>query len=678
MQITSFNNLQTNLSEIYASLHAQNADELSINFSPSQSSTGLNRFIYATSSHVYFQGTLIGQIIKVLDRAWRWIQPSCPSPSVEHSLQFILTTLFDHAVHCAYDVRQRRIWNNMRQIDQIWKNYLQPQDVAQQRERYANFLLKELKGSIEIDNPIYLADFDARVQQPLSDQEIKAMRHTIVNFHQATHIFWSSFLKDKDENSLLRQPLMHLIKTTSTLLDRVLFKALKKEGWWIQMEGIMQQPIPVTLFAKLEDPQNLTVDENRCLKFWIQTLNRCQQAISPRLFFCVLAEMINVIHLQGSSSLTLPDLLYWLDQQGCQIIHREDPAHMEWREKLSPGDTIECNGKQLTLGLQLSPDKQISDTYKIFELEEYPDYVIKIAHNRFLLLIEEKKAHSEQDHWGVRLVETIAHLEEEDGQNSIVSGLDQQGRCVVLEKLSSSFDSHVWTSDDMQLTQEDEKPAFVFANHLFCMSQWKTTAQNLSLSHLMWDKKGVLKSTRLLKKGSANYNEWEAYCANAAKGNLYVLSFLMNVSKLNEHEMALYYREVVEHVLETGETDLIGRPLPLGHRQDIYSQHAKKLCLQAQELKQNCLKIIIAHLRRKGQYSYKKEERLQQAVTDKLLEFYRVLPTPGRLSPNIEQQVVASFTQTSTLASWPDSLDAQDYYREKYELMMKYNTISLK
>ncbi len=663
IETSSFNDLRANLSEIYASLYAQ-------------SNVG-ERSLYATSSSVYFQGTLTGQIIKVVDRAWRWIQPSYSSPSVESSLQFILTTLFDHAVHCAYDTRQRRIWHNMRQIDQMWKNDLQPEDFAKQREHYADFLAKELAESIEFDHPIYLADFDARAQHPLIEKEIKAMRHTIVNFHQATHLFWSLFIKDENENALLRQPLMPLIKPMSTLLDHPLFKALKKEGRWIQMEGIMQQPIPVALLAKLQDPQSLSVNENRRLTLWVQTLNRCQHSISPRLFSCILTEIMTVIHLQGSSSLTLPDLLYWFDQQNCPIIHREDPAHMEWREKLGPGDSIECNGKQLILGQQLSPDKLIDDTYKIFELEGGLDYVVKIAHNRFLLLLEERKASSEQGHWGVRLVETIVNLEEDD-QELVVSGLDQQGRCVVLEKLTSSFDSQMWTSHDMQLTPEDEKSALVFANHLFCMSQWKATAENLSLPHLMWDKEGVLKSTRLLKKGPANYNEWEAYCERAAEGNPYVLSFLMNVSKLSEHDMALYYRQAIEHTLETGDIDLIGRPLPLGHRQDMYTQHAKKLCAQAQELRHNCLKIITAHLRRQNQYSYKKEEQLKQAIADKLLQFYRASSTPGRFSPDLEQQVIAAFTApSSTSNSLPDSSDAQDYYQEKHELMMGYNQIYL-
>lgn len=664
MQSTQFTNLQANLSEIYAAIHAQsNIGKLAL---------------YATSvARVYFQGGITGQILRICDAVWRWIRVPTGSFSVESALQLILTTLFDHAVHSTYDSRQKRIWNNIRQIDEIWKDTLTPQDFKEQRKRYASHLSTELNGSVEAGSPIYLADFDERSPDLLNEEEMAAHRHTIVNFHQATHIFWSLFTSKEEENIEMCQSLTHLLSSSSTLTDRVLFKALKKEGRWVHFEGVTQQSIPIALLAKLSDPDHLSVDERRCLKVWVQTLNRCQENISLKLFSCVLNEIMRIIHMQGSSNLTLADLIFWLDQQGCLIIQREDPAHMEWREKLTPGDMIECNGKQLILGQQLSPDKVIEDKFKIFEIENFPDYVVKIAHNRLILQIENKKAEHEQEHWGVRLVETIANIEDDDA-DSTVDGLDKRGRCVVQEKLISSFDSHIWTSQKLELTSDDEKHALVFANHLFCMSQWKFTSQNLSLAHLMWDNNGILKSTRLLKQGPANYNEWESYCESASQGNPYILHFLMHVSKLCEHKIALYYRGAVEHVLEIGETDLIGRPLPLGYRQNVYTEHVKKLCAQAQEIRKNCLKTVIAHLRKQGAYSYKQEESLQEEIIERIIKLYGVLPTPGRFPADFEEQVIASFVKTIPKPnSWPDPSKAKDYYQNQHELMMEYNKTCL-
>lgn len=650
-----FSLLQANLNEIYTALHKvdpkSNVQDLPL---------------YATSPfHIYLSGTWTETMSQIW-QIWERMQGKTSPPSTENVIKLILTTGFDNAVHCAYSARQKRMMGNMREIDELWKSTLQPQDFVEMRKRYEHYLSKEFNESSKAVSD-YLVNFDKRALGPLSAQEAKAHRHTIINFHQATHVFWSLFIKNKTENIAIRQPLIHLMTSSSTLCNLDFFKALKKEWYWVEMEGWMQCTIPVAIFAKLHDPQSLTASERGCLNSWVQTLNQCQ-GIPPKLFACVLNEVINVIYLQGSSPLTLPKLLAWLDEQGCQLIRQSDPAHLDWREKLKFGDKIECNGKQFTLGRQLSPDKLIHDAFKVFELESHPDYVVKIAHNRLLLLVEDTKASNEQEHWGVRLVETIADIKD------MTSGLDSQGCCVVLEKLSAPVDSHVWNSQKFELTKEDEKVALVLANHLFCMSQWKTTAQSLSLAHLMWDKKGLLKSTRLLKKGPGNYNDWEELCEKAAKGNPYVLSFLMNVSKLSEHKMALYYQKAVRHTLKTGETDLIGRALPLDHRQDVYNQHVKELCAQAQKLRLDCFEMISADLLRKNQYSHKQEGKLKKSIADKLLELYQVSPTPGRFPPGFEQKFIAAFIKNASEINFlPNPSNIQDYYQKQHQLMMDYN-----
>jgi hypothetical protein len=657
----NFNSLQYNLCEIYAALHVQ------------QNQGGDLPLSCASPSSVYYQRSWMGQIRQKWDKTWSWIRPTSDSHSVENALKFILGPLFNHAVHLTYDLRQRRIWNNMHQIDEIWKNDPQPLDLDGQRLRYVRFLSSELEGSIEENSPIYLADFDQRTKKILSGSEEGEHRRIVVNFHQATYIFWSIFIKDNQEMRALRNSLDHFVDpSSSTLTDKALFKSLKKERYWVQVGGLTQQAIPVALLSKLHDSQNLKVEENRQLRRWIHSLNHCVPPISPKILSIVLEEVMNVISLQGSSSITLQDLLFWLNQQGCQMIPQEDPVHMDWREGLSPGDSIECNGKELVLGKQLSTKKYIDDIYKIFELSAHPNYVVKIAHNRFRLLVEDKQWESEEEHWGFRGVEKIDNLEEDD-QKPVINGLDRQGRCVVLEKLYSPIESHVWTSTEAELSKNDQRIALVFANHIYCMSQWRASAQNLSLAHLMWDNAGNLKSTRLLKKGPCNYNEWETYCESAARGNLFVLTYLMNVSKLNEHEVGIYYRKAVEYTLKTGETDLIGRPLPLRHRQEHYNRLVKDLCAQAQELRSSCLKLMIADLRKKKNYSHKQEEDLQNDVAAKLLELYLASPTPGRFAVDLEDEVVRNLSSPPKNTAHLKPFDAKAYYEDEHELMMSHN-----
>ena len=654
----NFDSLQANLREIYAALQNANGDALPL-------------YAY-NKSVVIYRGCLSGKLWQKWDQGYRLIESSKP-PVLKDVLKTVLNVIFNHAVHTAYKGRQKRIWHHMRQIDCIFGKTLTPQENADQRKRYVAHLTEELKGSVDLRSAkaIALQDFDRRTVDPMTEAEETEHRHMVIRFFQATMIFWRMFIKDDDIP--LRQPLLPFLDKQSLLTDRIIYKALKKEGRWTQVEGIMQQTIPVELIAKLEDPDNLTVEEKRRLKSWVRTLNEQRGKISLKLLSAVLKEILVIIQMQGSSALTMPDFLYWLDQQGCEILHGEDGAHMDWREALRSGHEITCNGKKLVLGEQLSPEKEIDDEFKVFELKNHPDWVVKIANNRFRLLIEERKAQNEDEHWGFRLVETVDNIEE-DAQKPPVRGLDKEGRCVVLEKLSNPLGDYEWTSTEARLEEEDEKVALVFANHLFCLYQWKANAEKLSLNHLLFDRSGVLKSVRLLKKGEPNYNEWEAHCFAASKDNPYVLAYLIQASKLSEHKVAAYYRAAVAHALKTGETDLLSRPLPMGHRQGCYDKRIKELCAEALELRRVCLKRVTAMLRKKGENASDQEEELSQKIGERLVYFYKESSTPGILSSDpLQKQVLETFETSDWEEPVLDDSDITDYYQEQHEQMMKNN-----
>lgn len=651
MSNLTFHTLHANFTEIYAAMHAQ-------------PDTGAPLPLEATSyTTVRYQKSWIGQFVIAWHRIWRWILHEL-APTLDKTLQTI-TKIFTHAVLAAYEARQERIWQGMHMLDSAFT----APTLLEQRTRYALFLTDDLKESWWGNDPLYLKKFDKRKLALLDQEKEIQLKHVGINFQQATYNFWEFILKNQDKDicsSFLELALPSAVQEkTSPLLDRSFFKTLKKEFRWLHFESVLEQPIPLVPLAKLHDPSSLTMQERKQLTDWVKAINHHQKKLSPKLFAVVLAEALNVIQLQGGSTVTLQDILYWLFQQGCALVEHECPKHMDWREKLGPGSLIECNGKELELGQQLSPDKEIDDVYKIFELEEYPDYVVKIANNRFRLLIEAKQVEDEQAHWGVRFVNTITDL---DG----VSGLDQKGFCVVQEKLTCPFADYEWTSDNTILTKEDEEYALVLANHLYCMQQWQASSQNLSFKHLMWDAEGVLKTTRPLKKGPPNYIEWEDKCIKAAKKNVHILNFLMHVTKFYEHEMADYYRQAVEYTLESGEIDLVERPLPIGHRESYYEQHAQQLCQQALTLRKTCCKQVIAHVR-KEQNTHKLVNQIETSAINQLLTMYRSCSTPGRLSDDLQKEVISIFVKKSAPFISQSSDADKAYYQSKHDLMMKYN-----
>ncbi len=650
MSDLNFHTLHHNLTETYAAIHAQVDANAPLPLEP------------ISQTSVYYRKSWMGQFVIAWHRLWRWILHEL-TPTLDTTIQNMIK-VFEHAVLAAYEARQERILLGMHTLDAV----LPTQPVLEQRTRYALFLTKDLKGSWWENHPAYLDKFDKRQQDSLNQKQAIQLRHLGINFQQATHVFWKWILKNQIEDkcaAFIKAALPKQIQQqTSPLLDHAFFKTLKKEFRWLYFESVLEQPLPLISLAKLHDPSSLKLEEKQQLTNWIKAINRHHNKLSPKLFAVVLAEALKVIQLQGASPVTLPDILYWLSQHNCKLVEQECPRHMDWREKLGSGSVIKCNGKNLELGKQLSPAKAIDDVYKIFELKNYPDYVVKIAHNRFRLLVEAKQIEDEQAHWGIRFVETIPDV---DG----VAGLDQEGFCVVQEKLKDAFAAHKWTSKGALLTDEDEQYALVLANHLYCMHQWQASAQNLSFDHLMWDQEGFLKTTRPLKKGPPNYIEWEEDCVRAAKGNIHILNFLMHVSKLYEHDMAEYYQRAIEYTLETGEIDLVERPLPIGHRESYYEQHAQQLCQQALKLRHSCCKHVLAHLR-KEQDTHKTAQQIEQSVIDHMLKVYRSSSTPGRFSDDFQQNVISGIIEKPAPAILRP-LDHKDYYQRKYDLMMQKN-----
>lgn len=167
--------------------------------------------------------------------------------------------------------------------------------------------------------------------------------------------------------------------------------------------------------------------------------------------------------------------------------------------------------------------------------------------------------------------------------------------------------------------------------------------------HIMQDATGRLKSTRLLKKGPPHYFQLERYCVEAAKGNFYVLSFIIRASQLHEHALVHYSRRVVEKTVRSGRVSLVTEPLPQDHDYDYYKPHVRQLCQQALELHQECLNSVIDRLRMNGQYSSEHPEPVAKGVLEAFLRVYQVAPVVGRFLPDFVDRVVDNYFNPTSI-----------------------------
>jgi hypothetical protein len=668
MTPTDFAALQINLRVIHSSLQSS-----AIREAPTLSTTAS----YSTP-YLLDEANWESRILKVWDRVRSiWFQSQVKPIPVHGAITLTLTTLFDQAVKQVFLARQKRIWTQIRQIDQISGQAFSAKVKLEQRDRYEKFLSSELEGSFDTDNHLFtvMEAFDSERKAMLTESEVSNLRHAALNFHHAAGFFWSIIINGNEEGASLRMKLDGMIEPSSMLLDRSLYKALKRERRWVELEGIMGRSVPISLIAKIALEGRFTYNEKELLLSWVRALKEYRASISFKLLSSALVEAMNVIYLQGSSSLTLIEFLDWLDKQGCPIVSWEDAAHMGWRDSLKQGHTIECNGKKVVLGRQISPVKLAGDVNKVFEIEGHPHYVVKLAHNRFCLQIEEMRKKSDREHSGVRFVERVKEFPG-NCAGLHVDGLDRLGRCVVLEKLGSSLENDVWASEEKELEEEDRKRALVLANHIYCMSHWMSTPSVLSLSHLMWDSRGVLKSICILRKEPFHYNILESHCVMIAKDNRFILHFLMHVSQLIQHPVASYYQEAVVYTLKTGEINLHQNPLPKSHRLNDYKTKGEALCAEALELRRTCFNEAEAQFRASIGYAQDQVDVLKKEVANRLVRFYLASPTPGRICSSIKEDAIDSYSHKDE--SQADSFDEKTYYGQQHHLMMENNKAKTK
>lgn len=633
-----FSNLGANLSEIVYSLKSYIAAE--------------SLDLYAGSaSAVSFQGTWMGTGYKIFNKCVRWIKLDFSTQDPNQALENIILHQFTDAIRTIYRLKCKYIAIQVKRMEKAIPNL--PGNCAYSFKAYLQNE-KIPDGMIEECVQAFVAATDSN-----EVEEIEGVRQSVKSFFSAVHLFWTTLFLAKHE--ILIKPILSIVSKGSLIKDHHVYSSLFRLLMSVNLEGLMRHYLPITELAKLVYEQKLTAVESAKIGSWLNAINYKRSIIIPHEFECALRDIAAII----SIALQIPDcyekLLLKLDALDCKILRLNDSKHILERQKYQPGTIISCNGIGFAVGRQLSPEKP-NDQTKVFALEGHDNYVIKIANNLFSLIIENQKVKIDSEHWGIRPVEMA------------LNGLDNNGGCVILEKLHTSLSEYIWTSCTPILSEQDQITALVIANHLICWQQNNAVPANISLNHLMFDANGNLKSLKLLKKEAGDYGKWENFAFEVSKGNVHVLNFIMRVSKLYEHNVAKYYREPIANTFAAGEVVL---PATLGSREEKYKLKLLELSQRASRLAEETFNEIV--LMRCNDNNFD-EIVLKLEIFGKLKALYSMSPTAGIVSDSLKKDLITHYreTQQLTLYQFEKQLVSQfyeqsAYYQEQYELLMKNN-----
>ncbi len=648
----NFNLLQSNLIEIYASLKdSEESQDLP-----------LEPFL---DDRVFYKKTPLGFGAVWINSALN----SLPSrvtdslPKIPFLLHVILINQFSSAVQHAYHLRTLQIIHSCKMVkESLGIRINKPWD-----------RLKSAFKKYEGDHPLIInyatySGFDKKSPLPLWKQRV--IREQTLLFQSSTFTFWRIFFDVRYGS--LKNRFMQCIEVSSdtVLKNRTLFSVLRQEFYRVEIEGILEKPIPIIPLAKLLNQKDLLQTEITELRAWVTDLKLKEKEISLISLENILRYSAQILEpfVQRDDLLELLILLFDLETT---ILSRDDPLHLDWRDRLKPGDQIECNGMSFELDAQLSPEKLGRDTYKVFAIKNNNKWVVKIANNSFRLKIDSASFSNPIIHWGIPPERLITDIGADSNQKS-VSGLDREGKVAIVERMEISLDNFRWQSQTIQLKEVEEIRALVLANSIYCQMGWGNSATPFNLTHLCWTSDHHLRSIRVLHKEKSNYDKWEKICFDISHGNFFVLNYLMHVSKLNAHPIAVFYREMVSCTLKTGQTSFLSTRRPERIWNETYEATLERLCSEAKLIRETCRYEVVKELRKWNAYRVEQEKEIEKLVYETLETCYVNHPLSGRISEDLINQVIDGIVHKKNV-HFP--IESAQYYQNQFNKLTKLNGV---
>jgi hypothetical protein len=403
------------------------------------------------------------------------------------------------------DLKQEKLVSAANATCRIFREIQQEAVLAQ--ESYQAALLERIKG------------------EEVPEERFHAARTTLTSWQSITSV-WTIFLKSKESKGL-QDYLKELSSEDSTsLLNREVLADLREFYSVIALEGCLQEPLPVLLLRKLSCSEELTKIEEITLEVFISRINNYPH-LFVRTFGHVLRSCVKLFKVALPESYPNSIILKMaLIFRGCMIFMKNDQKHQEWVRRLKPGDKVRCNGQEHILGGKIEGNGENGSLDVNFTVQEDPSKKISFAINRELM--ELRKYVSEEFSWGIRPLKYIDHCR----------------HFAVMESIVEPLASIEWDSNT-ELSEHDRIRAEPIANLFRWLVDEQRGPSNISLDSVGFNGNGVLRQSKLVVKGSYNFDEMVRYILKCANGNRAVFKCL--IKPIHKHPYACFYRNVVKN-----------------------------------------------------------------------------------------------------------------------------------
>lgn len=313
----------------------------------------------------------------------------------------------------------------------------------------------------------------------------------------------------------------------------------------IDLEGLTNGPLPVQVFKKIIKEIPLNAIDQKELDRWIVKIEK--NNIEPQPIHKALKYLAEVYSKANTTEIdkSLVRLELFLEDKGCTAFKKDDPKHLQWRQSLEKSKAISFNSSTLMLEHEIYPSIFGSDQTRAYTIENHPDQIALIAHNRIALPLRQRR------------MQINKHPDMDPVQ---FSGISSDGRVAIVERLKP-LNSIDWTCPGGTFNEEERTIIGSLTAFIQQMISRNYTPLHFSSHSLMLDKNMQLKFVKPMSKGDFDFTSIEDFISNCAAGNSFVFKELMTKSGLINHPIAKYYKDIVQNTLKgdtTAPDDLAG------------------------------------------------------------------------------------------------------------------------
>lgn len=309
--------------------------------------------------------------------------------------------------------------------------------------------------------------------------------------------------------------------------------------WMIDLEGIVQGPMPLEVFKKFLREKPLNAIDDRTLEKWVKKLNQNPSCVHI-VHEAIKAISSRYISKKKEQKVGFADLERFLEDKGCEVFRQLDPEHISWRKQLKQKSEISMNGEKWILGSQIVSAKSKTENTLVFSLANHPQYIFLTAQNRAALGIRRCRQTLENG-FGVEPAQMLDIFDD--------------GRWAVMERLQP-LNSRVWSRTNSCFNQEDQRILDQLAGLLSWLVKQKATPAHFSSEFIMFDRQYCLKALKPTTKQPFDFNALEDFAYQCAGGNLSAFQYLMTKSGLSRHPIAGFYHVLVEEALQGNATSV--------------------------------------------------------------------------------------------------------------------------